>query len=135
MRRLASADIKKLQDMGLRTVEAVHYTSRRKLLDIKGISDAKAEKLHDATKKLCGHRTAFRTAGQLLKHREETIVKITTGSKELDNLLGGGIETSSITEVHGEYRAGKSQLAHTMAVASLTAEEMGGGGWQRTPLP
>ena len=31
---------------------------------------------------------------------------LTTGSKELDKLLGGGIETGSITEVFGEFRTG-----------------------------
>ena len=31
-------------------------------------------------------------------------------------LLGGGVETMSITEVFGEFRTGKTQLCHTMAV-------------------
>lgn len=31
-------------------------------------------------------------------------MKITTGCKSLDELLGGGMETKSITEMYGEYR-------------------------------
>ncbi|TPP65742.1 DNA repair protein RAD51, partial [Fasciola gigantica] len=40
----------------------------------------------------------------------------TTGSKELDKLLQGGIETGSITELFGEFRTGKTQICHTLAV-------------------
>jgi archaellum biogenesis ATPase FlaH len=38
------------------------------------------------------------------------------GSKELDTLLGGGMETGSITEIFGEFRTGKTQLCHTLCV-------------------
>lgn len=48
-------------------------------------------------------------------HRAE-IIQLTTGSKELDRLLGGGIETGSITEIFGEFRTGKTQICHTLAV-------------------
>ena len=41
---------------------------------------------------------------------------ISSGSKELDKLLQGGIETGSITEIFGEFRTGKTQLCHTLAV-------------------
>lgn len=44
------------------------------------------------------------------------LVTLTTGSVELDKLLEGGIETGSITEVFGEFRTGKTQLAHTLCV-------------------
>ncbi len=43
---------------------------------------------------------------------------LSTGSKELDKLLGGGIETGSITEIFGEFRTGKTQLCHTLAVTA-----------------
>jgi DNA repair protein RAD51 len=57
----------------------------------------------------------FTTATEFHQKRSE-IIQLTTGSKELDRLLGGGIETGSITEVFGEFRTGKSQLCHTLAV-------------------
>ena len=34
----------------------------------------------------------------------------------MDKVLGGGIETGSITEIFGEFRTGKTQLCHTLAV-------------------
>jgi len=57
----------------------------------------------------------FSTATSFHVKRSE-IVTLTTGSKELDKLLGGGIETGSITELFGEFRTGKSQLCHQIAV-------------------
>lgn len=42
---ISSGDIKKLQEAGLHTIEAVAYTPKKMLLAIKGISDAKAEKI------------------------------------------------------------------------------------------
>lgn len=57
----------------------------------------------------------FTTATEFHQKRSE-IIMLTTGSKELDRLLGGGIETGSITEIFGEFRTGKTQLCHTLAV-------------------
>lgn len=54
-------------------------------------------------------------------------IKITTGSKDLDAILGGGIETGTITEVFGEFRSGKSQLAAMLAVTAQLGREHGGG--------
>ncbi len=42
---ITAADIKKLQEAGLHTIEAVAYTPRKHILAIKGISDQKADKI------------------------------------------------------------------------------------------
>lgn len=57
----------------------------------------------------------FTTATEFHQKRSE-IIQLTTGSKELDRLLGGGVETGSITEIFGEFRTGKTQICHTLAV-------------------
>jgi meiotic recombination protein DMC1 len=66
---------------------------------------------------------------------------ISTGSKSVDAMLGGGICTQSITEVFGEYRTGKvssptlvresqadaqTQLCHTLCVSTQMPEDQGG---------
>ena len=68
----------------------------------------------------------FTTANEMHARRSE-LISITTGSKQLDALLGGGIETGSITEIFGEFRTGKSQLCHTLAVTCQLPFDMGGG--------
>lgn len=57
----------------------------------------------------------FTTATEYHQKRSE-IIQLTTGSKELDKQLQGGFETGSITELYGEYRCGKTQLCHQVAV-------------------
>jgi DNA repair protein RAD51 len=47
---------------------------------------------------------------------EQAKVKISTGSKDFDDILEGGYETGSITEIYGENRTGKTQLCHTLCV-------------------
>ena len=68
----------------------------------------------------------FTTATEFHIRRSELIC-ISTGSKQLDALLGGGIETGSITELFGEFRTGKSQICHTLAVTCQLPIDMGGG--------
>jgi len=68
----------------------------------------------------------FTTATEMHQRRSE-LISITTGSKQLDTLLAGGIETGSITEIFGEFRTGKSQICHTLAVTCQLPFDMGGG--------
>ena len=68
----------------------------------------------------------FTTATQYYAQRAD-MLHITTGSKEIDTLLGGGLETGSLTEVFGEFRTGKTQLCHTLAVTCQLPIEQGGG--------
>lgn len=68
----------------------------------------------------------FTTATDLHQRRSE-IISLTTGSRELDKLLGGGIETGSITEIFGEFRTGKTQLCHMLAVTCQLPVSQGGG--------
>ncbi|HEY0580470.1 MAG TPA: ATPase domain-containing protein, partial [Candidatus Nitrosocosmicus sp.] len=61
-----------------------------------------------------------------LYYKRKNIGRISTGSKNFDNLLGGGIETKSITEVCGEYGTGKTQLCHTACVTVQQDYSKGG---------
>ena len=64
----------------------------------------------------------FESADQILERRKE-VSRITTGSKNLDELLGGGVETQSITECFGKFSSGKSQIGFQLAVnAQLNGE-------------
>jgi meiotic recombination protein DMC1 len=44
--------------------------------------------------------------GTEMRLRRNEVVRITSGSTALDEILGGGIETKSITEAFGEFRCG-----------------------------
>jgi DNA repair protein RAD51 len=119
-----AADIKKLVNAGFHTVESLAYSTTKALTALKGISEAKATKLLSVVQTLVP--MGFQSATEFSKQREE-IIYLTTGSKELDKLLQGGIETGSITEIFGEFRTGKTQLCHTLCVACQLPVEQGGG--------
>ncbi|EAU38610.1 meiotic recombination protein DMC1 [Aspergillus terreus NIH2624] len=78
-----------------------------------------------------------------LCHQRKKVVRISTGSKQFDAILGGqvtslsrllhalltafrGFQSMSISEVFGEFRCGKTQLSHTMSVVAQLPKEMGG---------
>ncbi|KAH7837758.1 hypothetical protein Vadar_017594 [Vaccinium darrowii] len=118
---IAAMDIKKLKDAGLCTVESVAYSPRKDLLHIKGISDAKVDKIVEAASKLVP--LGFTSASQLHAQRLE-IIQITSGSRELDK---EELKPGSITELYGEFRAGKTQLCHTLCVTCQLPLDQGGG--------
>lgn len=55
------------------------------------------------------------------------LITLTTGSNALDELLKGGFETGSITELFGEFRTGKTQLCHQLCVTCQLPVDRGGG--------
>ncbi|KAF8526500.1 hypothetical protein JB92DRAFT_3081598 [Gautieria morchelliformis] len=116
-------DITKLKSAGLNTITGVRMNSKRQLLKIKGLSEAKVEKIKDAVAKCLG--SSFAT-GLEVQEKRQTVQFISTGSKSVDAILGGGFQTQSISEVYGEFRTGKTQLAHTMSVIAQLPVEMGG---------
>ena len=120
---IAATDVKKLVAAGFYTVESVVYAPKKKLMEVKGISEQKADKIQLEAMKLVP--TGFTTATEMHLKRSQ-IIQITTGSKELDKLLNGGFETGSITELFGEFRTGKSQLCHTIAVTCQLPIDNGG---------
>jgi DNA repair protein RadA len=65
-------------------------------------------------------------SGTLLLERRKKLGRISTNSKALDELLGGGAETGAITEFAGEFGSGKTQLAHQIAVEAQLPVDQGG---------
>lgn len=115
-----------MAEAGYHTVESIAFTPKKSLITIKGISEAKADKILAEAAKLVP--MGFTTAKEMHQKRSE-IIQLTTGSSELDKLLGGGIETGSVTEMFGEFRTGKTQLCHTLAVTcQLPVSQNGGEG-------
>jgi len=122
---IAKTDITKLKQGGFHTIEAISHATLRKLTDVKGISDQKAQKLKDVIKQNQLVCSGFTTATHRLEAYKDVIF-ISTGSSDLDMLLGGGIETGSVTEIFGEFRTGKTQICHTLCVTAQRPLDQGG---------
>jgi DNA repair protein RadA len=88
-----------------------------------GIPLVTVQKIIENARRLLGIR--FKTAKEV-KQERMNIGKLTTGSKALDELLGGGIETKTITEFYGEYGSGKTQICHQLSVNVQLPPERGG---------
>ncbi len=67
----------------------------------------------------------FETGVAVLERRKH-LGRITTNSKAVDELLGGGVETQALTEFSGEFGTGKTQLGHQVAVDSQLPAAQGG---------
>ena len=117
---------KKLEDAGFTDLMAIAVTPPIELAEAIEVSENVARKIINAARRFL--KLDFDTALAYEKKRKE-IIKITTGSKNLDNLLGGGIETKAITEAFGAYGSGKTQIAHQLSVnVQLPLEEGGANG-------
>ncbi|KAF9269973.1 Rad51-domain-containing protein [Marasmius fiardii PR-910] len=89
-------DILKLKSVAINTVSGVQMTTRRQMLKIKGMSEAKVEKIKEAAHKMLG--SSF-TTGIELQEKRKRVFTLSTGSKSVDGMLGGGVMSQSITEV------------------------------------
>jgi len=112
----------KLRELGFHTVESLAMATIRELVQA-GIGEKKAFEIIKAAR--ASSSLSFIRADELIAKRQN-ILKLTTGSKKLDALLGGGIETQAITEFYGEYGSGKSQIAHQLCVNVQLPIEKGG---------
>lgn len=112
----------KLRELGFHTVESLAMATVREL-EPAGISEKKALAIISAARSSIG--ISFIRADELLKMRQN-VLRLTTGSKALDKLLDGGLETQTITEFYGEYGSGKSQICHQLCVNVQLPPERGG---------
>lgn len=114
---------KKLSEAGYKTLEQIATASAIELKEIAGIGEGTAEKAIKAARDALD--MGFETA-DILAEKRKLVGRLTTGSKELDNLIGGGIETQSITEVYGKMASGKSQWCFQTAITVQLPKEQGG---------
>ncbi|MFX1283643.1 MAG: DNA repair and recombination protein RadA [Promethearchaeota archaeon] len=120
---IGPATAKKLQDSGFGTLESLATVSIGELVAVGNLGEATSRKIIQAARDALDF--GFTTAEEVLERRRN-MLKITTGSASLDDLFGGGVETGSMTEFYGEYRTGKTQIAHQLCITAQLPREMGG---------
>jgi len=113
--------IKLLQENGVSTAEALAMSTLNIVADVDGLGDKTAKKLIWNARNALG-MTDFITAADI----DENVEFITTGSSELNRILGGGFQTGKLTEVYGPFKSGKTNLAHTLAVTIQLPKSRGG---------
>lgn len=114
----------KLESAGVFDMMSLAVMSPAVLSDAAGVSTAVARKAIVAARDMLN--LGF-TDGVEYAQRRSNVSYIITGSKELDNLLGGkGVESRAITEAFGAFGSGKTQLGATLAVNVQLPLEKGG---------
>jgi DNA repair protein RadA len=113
----------KLEEVGFTDPVAIAVASPAELATIAEIGDGQAKKIIGEVRQMLD--MGFESADKILKKRIEA-AKITTSSKSIDNILGGGVETQAITEFFGEFASGKSQVGFQLAVNVQLPREKGG---------
>ncbi|PYB67952.1 MULTISPECIES: DNA repair and recombination protein RadA [unclassified Thermoplasma] len=121
---VGEATAEKLRENGYDDIMAIAVASPKDLSDVTGIGEGAAAKIIAAARKFADIGN-FETGEEILERRK-SIQKLTTGSKNLDDLLGGGLETQAITEFFGEFGSGKTQIMHQLAVNCTLPKEKGG---------
>lgn len=118
----ATAD--KLRRMGFGDLMSLATADPRYLAEVAELGESTAAKIIIEARK-AADVGEFVPGTKILEERQ-AIGKLTTGSKNLDDLIGGGIETMSITELYGEFGSGKTQLAHQLSVNVQLPKNLGG---------
>ncbi len=116
--------VAKLEAAGIYDLMGLAVLGPSELAELAGLGEASARKAIQAARKMMN--LGFSDGLEFAEKRKE-VGFITTGSKNLDNLLGGkGIETKAITEAYGAFGSGKTQLGLSLAVNVQLPLEKGG---------
>ena len=118
------AILEKLKEAGYNDIMTIAVDSPKNLAELAEIGEPTAAKIIAAAKK-AADVGGFET-GDVLLERRKTVAKLTSGSKSLDELMGGGFESRAITEFFGEFGSGKTQLCHQLAVNCQRSLDEGG---------
>jgi len=118
------ATAEKLKENGFDSYQGIAVASPSELSNTADIGESSASDIINAARD-AADIGGFETGATVLERREQ-IGKLSWGVDEVDELLGGGVETQSITEVYGEFGAGKSQVTHQLAVNVQMPAEHGG---------
>ena len=112
---ITDKDIEKLKLLGINTIQSLHMTSRKSLLNIKGFTEKKVSNIFNEANKIEVF-SLFQKGSDLMNQRYNNIRRISTGSRNLDNIIGGGFESNSITELIGEKNVNITDFIHILTV-------------------
>jgi len=114
----------KLESAGIYDLMGLAVMSPANLSEMSGMSSAVARKAIQAARSMLN--LGFVDGMEYAKKRD-SVGYITTGSKNLNDLLGGkGVESRAITEAFGAFGSGKTQVGLTLAVNVQLPVEKGG---------
>ena len=118
------ATAEKLREAGYVDPMDLAVESPQELVNVADLGLSTASKIIQEARKI-SNKDNFKTGKELLEKRLD-VGRLTSGSKLLDELLGGGFETQSIIELFGEFGSAKTQIAHQLCVTVQQPKDQGG---------
>ena len=118
------ATAEKLREAGYDDLMAVAVMTPADLADQAELGEAVSSRIINGARKMASIG-GFLSGIDILERRRE-VLKLTSGCQSIDELLGGGFETKSITELYGEFGSGKTQFSHQLAVNAMLPLKEGG---------
>ena len=112
---ISEKDIERLKSIGITTIQSLYMTRRKNLLNIKGFTEKKISNIFTEANKIEVYNL-FLKGSDFMNKRDNTIFKISSGSNNLDNIIGGGLESNSITEIIGEYNTNINEFIHILMI-------------------
>ncbi len=113
----------KLKGAGYEDVVSLATANPMDIIELCEIGEPTAKKIISAAQEAANMNFI---SGLEFEEKRKSVQRISTGSNALDILLGGGVESQSITECYGEFGSGKSQIAFQLAVNVQLPKEKGG---------
>lgn len=120
---IGEATAEKLRKAGYNDFVTLAAATPHELAEAAEMGVEAAKKAIESSKEMVD--IGFETADAVFERRK-IIGKIKTGSESLDELLGGGVETQSITECYGKFSSGKSQVGFQLCVNVQKPVDKGG---------
>lgn len=118
------ATAEKLREAGFDDLMAIAVSSPSELAEMCEIGEGVAMKIINQARRVADVGS-FETGEEVMRRREQ-VGQVKSLAKGLDELLGGGFETQSITELFGEFGSGKTQVGHQLCVNVQLPSEDGG---------
>lgn len=119
LKEIGPATKTSLKEAGFRSIKDLVIRGPTDIAEATGITIEKCtilcNRAREKLEEIGVYDKPFITANQIYEKRKSEY-RISTGSKNLDDLLGGGIEPRAITELYGEYGTGKTQICHTLCL-------------------
>ncbi len=117
------ATIEKLSNGGFTDLLSIAVATPGELVGVAEVSETTAKKVIAIAR---ANLEMNFVSGEDIMEKRNNVIKISSGSSNIDTLFAGGIETGAITECYGQYGSGKSQIAHVLAVQCQLPSEKGG---------
>ncbi|HEV8358916.1 MAG TPA: DNA repair and recombination protein RadA [Candidatus Thermoplasmatota archaeon] len=121
---VGKATAEKLRDAGYTDYMALAVASPAELAELCELGEQSAIKIIQGAREKAD--VGGFVSGTEVWEKRQNLGRITTGSKNLDELIGGGVESQAITEFFGEFGSGKSQICFQLGVNVQLPMDKGG---------